>query len=105
MQFVNTGNATAIIVGGIIYLVIFFQRNNTAKKRDDASANLQKQIDDINKKISVYETEKQLMQKDIEHLKEENVGIKEDIKEIKDTLHTIALAMERIATKLDENNK
>lgn len=43
------------------------------------------------------------MQKDIDHLKDENIGIKEDIKEIKDTLHTIALAMERIATKLDED--
>lgn len=103
MKFVDTGNATAIIVGGILYLIIFFQRKNTATKRDDTSASLQKQIDELKKVQNEFEIEKQLMQKDIDHLKDENIGIKEDIKEIKDTLHTIALAMERIATKLDED--
>lgn len=105
MKFVDTGNATAIIVGGILYLIIFFQRKNTATKRDDTSASLQKQIDELKKVQNEFEIEKQLMQKDIDHLKDENIGIKEDIKEIKDTLHTIALAMERIATKLDEDKQ
>ena len=42
------------------------------------------------------------MQKDIEHLLQENVGIKEDIKEIKTTLNSMALALERIAAKYDD---
>ena len=42
------------------------------------------------------------MKKDISYLMNENVGIKEDLKEIKQTLNNMALALERIAAKYDD---
>ena len=102
LQIAQTGNATAIIVGGIIYLIIYLQRKNTGAKRDDATAELQKQIDELKQLLSERDTQIQLMMKDIDILKDENIGIKADIKEIKVTLQTMALALERIAAKYDD---
>ena len=42
------------------------------------------------------------MEKDVKYLMTETTGIKEDIKEMKNTLNTMALALERIAAKYDE---
>lgn len=42
------------------------------------------------------------MEKDVNYLMNETTGIKEDIKDIKSTLNTMALALERIAAKYDD---
>lgn len=88
----ESGNATAILVGAIVYLIVFFQRKTTAINRDDSIKKLQEEINVLMKDSS-------LKQKDIEYLMAENNGIKEDIKEIKGTLNHIAISMAEIAAQ------
>lgn len=40
----QSGNATAIIAAVVVYGIIWFQRNNTKKTRDDANENLKAEI-------------------------------------------------------------
>ena len=40
----QSGNATAIIAAVVVYAIIWFQRNNTKKSRDDANENLKAEI-------------------------------------------------------------
>lgn len=40
----QSGNATAIIAAVVVYGIIWFQRNNTKKSRDDANENLKTEI-------------------------------------------------------------
>lgn len=40
----QSGNATAIIAAVVVYSIIWFQRNNTKKSRDDANENLKAEI-------------------------------------------------------------
>lgn len=40
----QSGNATAIIAAVVVYGIIWFQRNNTKKSRDDANENLKAEI-------------------------------------------------------------
>ena len=97
----QSGNATAILSGVIVYLIVFLQRKNTAATRDDSISSLKKEIDDL-------KNSKLLMQKDIDFLVHENSGIKEDIKEIKGTLQQIAVSIAEIAVQykeFKENNK
>ena len=47
------------------------------------------------------DTEKQLIQKDVAHLIEETSGIKEDIKDIKNTLGSMQIALEKIGAYYD----
>ena len=42
------------------------------------------------------------MEKDVNYLMTETLGIKEDIKEMKNTLNSMALSLERIAAKYDD---
>ena len=78
----QSGNATAILTGVIVYVIVFLQRKNTAVSRDDTNKKLQDRIASLEKDV-------ELKQKDIEYLMNENSGIKEDIKEIKGTLNTL----------------
>lgn len=97
----QSGNATAILSGVIVYLIVFLQRKNTAATRDDTISKLKEDIDNLN-------NQKILMQKDIEFLVQENTGIKQDIKEIKSTLQQIAVSIAEIAVQYKEfreNNK
>ncbi len=97
----QSGNATAILSGIIVYLIVFLQRKNTAATRDDT-------INKLNDEISELKNQKVLMGKDIEYLMSENRGIKEDIKEIKGTLNQIAVSIAEIAAQykaFKENNK
>lgn len=97
----QSGNATAILSGIIVYLIVFLQRKNTAATRDDT-------INKLNDEISELKNQKVLMGKDIEYLMSENRGIKEDIKEIKGTLNQIAVSIAEIAAQhkaYKENNK
>lgn len=120
----QSGNVVAIVAFIVCYLVIYFQRKITSEKRNSREADLQKQIDLANAKaeeaekiaqqkieeaqeelkaqMTEFNTEKQLMQKDISYLLSENDGVKQDIKEMKATLQTMALALERIAAKYDK---
>lgn len=91
-----------VIAAGIVYLVIYFQRKQTSEKRNDDTAQLQKQIDDLTTQLQEEKTAKQLLEKDVKYLMSETTGIKEDIKEMKNTLNTMALALERIASKYDD---
>lgn len=91
----QSGNATAILSGVIVYLIVFLQRKNTAATRDDSISGLKKEIDDL-------KNSKLLMQKDIDFLIHENSGIKEDIKEIKGTLQQIAVSIAEIAVQYKE---
>lgn len=86
----QSGNATAIISGVVVYLIVFLQRKNTAVTRDDSISKLKEDIESLN-------NQKLLMQKDIEFLIMENNGIKKDIREIKDTLQQIAISIAEIA--------
>jgi uncharacterized coiled-coil DUF342 family protein len=88
----QSGNATAILSGVIVYLIVFLQRKNTAATRDDTISKLKEDIDSLN-------NQKLLMQKDIDFLVHENSGIKEDIKEIKGTLNQIAISLAEIAAQ------
>lgn len=40
----NSGNATAIIAAVIVYAIIWFQRNNTKKSRDDENESLKTEM-------------------------------------------------------------
>ena len=91
----QSGNATAILSGVIVYLIVFLQRKNTAATRDDTISKLKEDIDNLN-------NQKILMQKDIEFLVQENTGIKQDIKEIKSTLQQIAVSIAEIAVQYKE---
>ncbi len=97
----QSGNATAIISGVIVYIIVFLQRKNTAATRDDT-------ISKLNDEITELKNQKILLAKDIEYLMSENRGIKEDIKEIKGTLNHIAVSIAEIAAQhkaYKENNK
>lgn len=45
----QSGNATAIIAAVVVYGIIWFQRNNTKKSRDDDK-------DDFDKRLAILET-------------------------------------------------
>ena len=68
---IQSGNATAILSGVLVYLIVFLQRKNTAATRDESINKLKSEIDKLNQANI-------LKQKDIEYLKQENNGIKED---------------------------
>lgn len=104
IQMASNGGPIGVLAAAIVYLIIFLQRKSTSEKRNDDTAQLQSQIDELEKELATMKTEKQLLQKDINYLMSENIGIKEDIKEIKNTLNTMALALERIAAKYNNEN-
>jgi septal ring factor EnvC (AmiA/AmiB activator) len=101
LQQLAASGPLGIVAAGIVYLVIYFQRKQTSEKRNDDTAQLQKQIDDLNAMLNEERTAKKMLEKDINYLMTENADIKEDIKEIKNTLNSMALALERIAAKYD----
>ena len=98
-----------------IYVVIHYQRKNTAESRDSEIMTLTSGLKNLNNelaktKVSVdnlqtvineVETEKKLLQKDVDSIKSEHIDIKTDIKEMKNTLNNMALSLERIAAKCD----
>lgn len=113
-----SGNPLAIVALIAIvamYLVISYQRKNTAAERDATEQKHKKEIDELFVDVKLMkqanneaEIQRQLMEKDINYLKNEQEGTKEDIKEIKNTLNSMALALERIAAKygdVKENKK
>jgi len=98
-----------------IYVVIHYQRKNTAESRDSeimaltsGMKNLNNElaltksaVDNLQTVINEVEIEKKLLQKDVDFIKSEHIDIKTDIKEMKNTLNNMALSLERIAAKYD----
>lgn len=101
-----------------IYVIIHYQRKNTAESRDlelmtltsglkNLNAELAKTkstVDNLQTVMNEVETEKKLLQKDVDFIKSEHIDIKTDIKEMKNTLNNMALSLERIAAKYDNCN-
>lgn len=101
-----------------IYVVIHYQRKNTAESRDSEILTLtsglknlnteltltKSAVDNLQTVINEVETEKKLLQKDVDFIKSEHIDIKTDIKEMKNTLNNMALSLERIAAKYDNCN-
>lgn len=95
IQELMASGPLGIVTSALVYLIIHIQRRNSTESRDKEISKLTSDIAELNK-------EKELMQKDISYLMSENTSIKEDLKEIKNTLNTMALALERIAAKYDD---
>lgn len=92
----QSGNATAIVAAAVVYVIIYIQRKNTSVTRDNTSEKLLMEI-------AKLKQENELKQKDIDYLMAENTGVKEDIKEMKNTLNQMAISLATIAAKY--NNK
>ena len=103
IHLAENGGPIGVLAAVLVYLIIFIQRKNTSEKRDDDKLKLINGLTKLNDEINNKETEIVLLKKDVDLLKEENIGIKQDIKEIKNTLQTMALALERIASKYDKD--
>lgn len=88
----QSGNAMAILAAVIVYVVIYIQRKNTREERNDTTDKLITEIAELKKENS-------LKSKDIEYLMSENSVVKEDIKEIKNTLNQMAISLATIAAK------
>ena len=95
IQELMASGPLGIVASALVYLIIHIQRRNSTESRDKEISKLTSDIAELNK-------EKELMEKDISYLMSENTSIKEDLKEIKNTLNTMALALERIAAKYDD---
>ena len=95
IQELMASGPLGIVAAALVYLIIHIQRRNSTESMD-------KEISKLTSDIAELSKEKELMQKDISYLMSENASIKEDLKEIKNTLNTMALALERIAAKYDE---
>ena len=92
----QSGNATAIVAAAVVYVIIYIQRKNTSVTRDNTSEKLLMES-------AKLKQENELKQKDIDYLMAENNGVKEDIKEMKNTLNQMAISLATIAAKY--NNK
>lgn len=118
LSIISSGNPLAIvalIAVAAFWFVIKYQRKNTAEIRDKQNADLTNEltntksaldkctaiVDELQKKQQQLIIDKELMCKDVEYLKTENTTVKQDLKDIKTTLSTMALALERIAARYD----
>ena len=107
----------ALLAIVIVYLVIKYERKGTAEKRDKENADLVAKCKNYAEKIEKLEENKkkkktniqelqlqnELQGKDIEYIKNEQIDVKSDIKEIKATLNNMAISLERIAAKYDKD--
>lgn len=120
LKIIATGNPLAIVALlaiVIVYLVINYERKGTAEKRDKENAdlvakckrysekieNLEETVDAQRTAIQELQLQNELQGKDIEYIKNEQIDVKSDIKEIKATLNAMAIALERIAAKYDKD--
>lgn len=120
LKIIATGNPLAIVALlaiVIVYLVIKYERKGTAEKRDKENADLvakcknySEKIENLEETVETQRTDIQelklqneLQSKDIDYMKNEQIDVKSDIKEIKTTLNTMAIALERIAAKYDKD--
>ena len=94
----QSGNAMAVIAAAIVYVIIYIQRKNTREERNDTTDKLITEIAELKKENS-------LKAKDIDYLMSENSAVKEDIKEIKNTLNQMAISLATIAAKYHHTGK
>ncbi len=123
----SSGNVVGIVAFVVCYLIIYFQRKNTGEKRNKVEEELRLQIklakekaeaaelaaqqkiedavEDMQAEINTLKTERLLMAKDIEVLKNDVGGVKEDVKEIKLTLSNIAVSIAELAAAAKVRNE
>jgi len=118
LGIISSGNPLAImalICLAVMWFVIRYQRKNTAEVRDKQNTDLtnelnnaksaleecSKKVEELEKSQQALIISKELMSKDVDYLKEENATVKQDLKDIKSTLATMALSLERIAARYD----
>ena len=130
-KLIESGNITAILSAIICYLIINLQRKSTKETRDSRSEELEEKIDskiaianvkldvteqeiklrqdkiqeEMQMKITKLNTDSLLLTKDVNSLKEENIGIKQDVKEIKTTLNSMAISLATIASATNSKGK
>jgi len=130
-KLIESGNITAVLSAIICYLIVNLQRKSTKETRDSRSEELEEKIDskiaianvkldvteqeiklrqdkiqeEMQMKISKLNTDSLLLTKDIKSLKEENIGIKQDVKEIKTTLNSMAISLATIASATNSKGK
>jgi uncharacterized protein YlxW (UPF0749 family) len=80
-QAISTGDIKIIIVAVILYLIIHFQRNNTGKKRD---------------------SDTKLMQYRIEQLEKNNTELNSSIKELRESIISLQISINRLYERLDK---
>lgn len=120
LKIIATGNPltiVALLAIVIVYLVIKYERKGTAEKRDKENADLvakckshKEKIDNLEETVDVQRTiiqelqvQNELQDKDIKYIKNEQIDVKSDIKEIKATLNNMAISLERIAAKYNKD--
>lgn len=121
LSIVSSNNPIAIISLIAVLLCyaiigyIAWQRTSTAKRREAQNETCMAEIHQLQKneaemkeetktmkeQINRIETDKQLIQKDVAYLIKETSGIKEDIREIKVTLNSMQLSLEKIGAYYD----
>lgn len=90
----QSGNATAIVCAVIVYVIIHFQRKTTSTVRND-------EYDELKNQINELKIDNELKQKDIDNLKAESADIKQDIKEMKVSMQSIQMSLEKITAYYD----
>lgn len=122
LSIISSGNPLAIVALVCIvamWFVIKHQRKVTAETRDNQNEILTNELNNTRAKLNdckeliekLQETQhelilsKELMSKDVDYLKEENTTVKQDLKDIKTTLSSMALALERIAARYDAKER
>ncbi len=130
-KLIESGNITAVLSAMICYLIVNLQRKSTKETRDSRSEELEEKIDskiaianvkldvteqeiklrqdkiqeEMQMKITKLNTDSLLLTKDVNSLKEENIGIKQDVKEIKTTLNSMAISLATIASATNSKGK
>jgi len=130
-KLLESGNITAVLSAIICYLIVNLQRKSTKETRDSRSEELEEKIDskiaianvkldvteqeiklrqdkiqeEMQMKITKLNTDSLLLTKDVNSLKEENIGIKQDVKEIKTTLNSMAISLATIASATNSKGK
>lgn len=64
-QAISTGDIKIIVAAAIVYLIIYFQRNNTGKKRDEDTKLLQYRVEQLEKNHTELNTSIQELRQSI----------------------------------------
>ena len=83
-QAISTGDIKIIAAAAIVYLIIYFQRNNTGKKRDEDT------------KLMLYR---------IEQLEKNHTELNESIKDLKESIVSLQISINRLYERLDINDR
>lgn len=92
----NSGNAVAILMAGLVYVIIHVQRRQTGVQRNA-------EIDNMLKRINELETKRQLTEKDVHELQRRAdstdkhfSNIENELKAINETLTELCVLMRTI---------